>query len=131
MTEPPFSGTLEFKLGFRAFELSVVRDASAIYAYTPSWPYYHVASGEERTDPLQLDLRLLVLARPRADKNRMLGPTRKEPYWVPVSQLMMVGVLRTKIYESIHAEIDATAQSLDRRRRIDARLTVCELPEQI
>jgi len=34
MIEPPFSGTLEFKLGFRAFELSVVRDESAIYAYS-------------------------------------------------------------------------------------------------
>ena len=68
MAVPPFTGTLKFKLGFRAFELSVIRDAAAIYAYTPKWPYYHVSSGKERTSPLQLDLRLQVLARPRADR---------------------------------------------------------------
>jgi len=131
MIEPPFTGTLKFKLGFRAFEHSVIREASVVYAYTPTWPWFDTTSGAECTSPLQLDLRLLVLARPRADKNRMLGPTLKEPYWVPVSQLMMPGVLRTKIYESIQAEIDADALSLDRRRRREAGLPVCELPEQI
>jgi len=118
-------------MAFRAFELSVVRKASVVYAYTPAWPYYHVPSRNERTGELQLDLRLSLLAVPRADKNRMARTPTNEPYWVPVSQLMMVGVLRTKIYETIHAEIDAAAQSLDRRRRSEAGLPVCELPEQI
>jgi hypothetical protein len=49
MTQPPFSGSIEFKLTIRAFDKSVIRRAMVAYTYTPTWPYYHVRS--EQNEP--------------------------------------------------------------------------------
>ena len=61
MTEQPFSGSIEFKLGLRAFEQSVVRDASAIYAYTPAWPL-SLPETTSAEDKRCLELRILGLS---------------------------------------------------------------------
>jgi len=131
MTRPPFSGSIEFKLTIRAFDESVIRKALAIYAYTPSWPYYNTRSREERTGELGLNLELSVLAVPRSDKNRTVPPPTKDPHWVPPDQLLTVGVLRTQVYDQLCARIDAEALSTDRDNRVDAGLSVPPLPEEI
>lgn len=131
MTSPPFSGSIEFSLAFRAFDEGVSRKARAIYTYTPPWPYYHVRSNKEQTGELQLDLGLMLLAIPRADRNRSNPPPTNAPYWVPLGQLLTVGVLRTKVYDQLHARIDAEAVDADQSNRIAAGLPVPPLPEQI
>jgi len=129
--KPPFSGSIEFQLAFRAFDESVSRKALVAYTYTPPWPYYHVRSGKERTGRLQLDLGLTLLAVPRSDRNRIAPPPTNEPYWVPLGQLLTVGVLRTKVYDQLRARIDAEALNIDRSNRVVAGLPVPPLPEQI
>lgn len=129
--KPPFLGTIEFKLAFSAFDERVTRKARAIYTYTPPWPYYHPRSRRERTGHHQLDLGLTLLAVPRADRNRTARPPTNEPYWVPLGQLLTVGVLRTKVYDQLRARVDAEALEIDRRNRIAAGLPVPPLPEQI
>ena len=131
MTNPPFSGSIEFNLAFRAFDEGVSRKARAIYTYTPPWPYYDARSRKERTGELQLDLGLTLLAVPRSDRNRTNPPPTNEPYWVPLDQLLTVGVLRTKVYDQLRARIDAEALGTDRSNRIAAGLPVPSLPEQI
>jgi hypothetical protein len=131
MTKPPFSGSIEFKLTIRAFGVSVSRQAMALYTYTPSWSYLHVPSRQEQTGPSHLDFGLSLLAVPRSDRKRTAPSSTKEPYWVPVGQLLAVGVLRTSIYEQLHLQIDTEAQRLDRANRISAGLPVPPLPEQI
>ena len=131
MAKAPFSGSIEFKLTIRAFDASVNRKALVTYTYTPTWPYYHVRSREERTGEFQLDLGLSVLAVPRSDSGRTAQPLANEPYWVPLSQLLMVGVLRTQVYAQLHARIDDEAQNTDRDNRVHAGLLVPPLPEHI
>ena len=114
MTKPPFSGSIEFKLTIRAFDQSVIRQAMVNYPYTPAWSYYHVSSRQERTGDGHLDFGLSLLAVPRLDRNRTAPSFTKEPYWVPVGQLLAVGVLRSSIYDELRARIDAEAHHLDR-----------------
>lgn len=131
MTKSPFSGSIEFQLAFRVFDVGVSRKARVVYTYTPPWPYYHVRSRKERTRALQLDLGLTLLASPRSDRSRTERPLTNEPYWVPLGQLLAVGVLRTKVYDQLRARIDAEALDTDRRNRIQAGMPVPLLPEQI
>ncbi len=131
MTKPPFSGSIEFQLAFRAFDEGVSRKARLIYAYTPPWPYYDVRLRRERTSEVQLDLGLTLLALPRSDRSQTARPPTNEPYWVPLGQLLTVGVLRTKVYDQLRARIDAEALDTDRRKRIQAGLPVPPMPEQI
>ena len=49
MTEPPFSGSIEFKLTIRAFDKQVIRKALVNYTYTPTWPYYDVSLARNGT----------------------------------------------------------------------------------
>jgi hypothetical protein len=124
MTKPPFSGSIAFKLTIRAFDVSVVRKAMVTYTYTPTWSYYHVHSREERTGDSQLDFGLSLLAIPRSDRHRVAPPLGNEPYWLPVGPLLSVGVLRTGVYDELHARIDAAAMAVNRRNRINAGLSV-------
>ena len=109
----------------------MIRKAQINYTYTPIWSYYHVPSRTERTSDSSLDFGLSLLAVPRADRHRQFSLLTKEPYWVPVGQLLTVGVLRTQFYDQIYARIDAEAMDLDRGNRILASLPVPPLPEQI
>ena len=131
MTKPPFSGSIEFKLIIRVFDESVVRKALVNYTYTPTWPYYDVRSRKERTDHSRLEFGLSLLAIPRSDRNRAEPAPRKEPYWVPVGQLLTVGVLRTQIYDQLRCLVDAEARDADRRHRLRVGWPVPDLPEQI
>jgi hypothetical protein len=131
MAKSPFSGSIEFKLVIRAFGVSVIRQAMALYTYTPAWSYFHVLSGQERTDHSHLDFGLSLLAVPRSDRKRTAPSPIQDPYWVPVGQLLAVGVLRMSIYDQLHLQIDTEAQRLDRANRISAGLPVPPLPEQI
>lgn len=129
--KPPFLGTIEFKLAFRAFDEGVSRKARVVYTYTPPWPYYHVRTRTERTGEVRLDLGLTLLAVPRADRSQTGRPPTNEPYWVPFGQLLTVGVLRTKVYDQLRARIDGESLDTDRRNRIAAGMPVSPLPEQI
>lgn len=131
MMKPPFSGHIEFKLAFRAFDERVIRLARVKYTYTPPWPYYHSRSRKEQTRPLLLDLGLTLLAIPRQDRKRAVPTTNREPYWVPFGQLLTVGVLRAKVYDQLLARIDNDALDMDRENRIAAGLSVPALPERI
>lgn len=127
----PFAGSIEFKLTIRALDQLVTRQAQVNYTYTPTWSFYDMLSHKDRAgDPL-LEFGLSLLAVPRSDRNRSFSPPAKAPYWVPVSQLLTVGVLRTQVYDQIRARIDAEAMSLDRANRISAGVPVPPLPEQI
>lgn len=123
MTAPPFTGTIEFVLSIRAFDERTARKARVAYAYTPHWTYFHVPSRTEKTDDQRLDLGLALLAVPRAGRSG-IGPHADKPYWVPVGQLLTVGVLRPKVFELLRTRIDIEAQEVDRRNRISAGLTV-------
>ncbi|MPZ36176.1 MAG: hypothetical protein GEV13_35395 [Rhodospirillales bacterium] len=131
MTKPPFSGSIEFKLTIRAFDKQVIRKALVNYTYTPTWPYYDVQSRKERDGDARLEFGLSLLAVPRSDRNRSVSPPSREPYWVPVGQLLTVGVLRTQIYDQLRARIDGEARDLDRDNRVSAGLPASPLPEQI
>ncbi|WP_428667621.1 hypothetical protein [Reyranella sp.] len=131
MSTPPFSESIEFKLTIRAFDERVIRTARVDYTYTPSWPYYDARSHAERAGSPCLDFGLSLLAVPRSDKNRSFALPTNQPYWVPVGQLLTVGVLRSQVYDQIRARIDAEALSLDRSSRVSAGLPVPPLPEQI
>jgi hypothetical protein len=129
--KPPFSGSIEFKLTICAFDKRAIRKALVTYTYTPSWSYYDVWSRKERDGDPRLEFGLSLLAIPRSDRNRSISPLSKEPYWVPVGQLLTVGVLRTQIYDQLRARIDAEALNLDRANRVSVGLPVSPLPEQI
>jgi hypothetical protein len=118
MTTSPFSGSIKFKLTIRAFDKQVMRKALVNYTYTPTWPYYDVQSRKERDGDARLEFGLSLLAVPRSDSNRSISPPSKEPYWVPVGQLLTVGVLRTQIYDQLRERIDAEALNLDRHNRV-------------
>jgi hypothetical protein len=124
MTTPPFTGTIDFDLTIRALGERVLRKVRAIYTYTPQWPYFHTPSQTERTSDPRLDLGLTLLAIPRSDMNRIGQPIANDPYWVPVGQLLTVGVLRKRVYDELRARIDAEALEADRRNRISAGLSV-------
>lgn len=131
MTEPPFSGTIEFKLAIRAFDERVIRKARAVYTYAPQWPYYNVQSRQECTAELRLDFVLTLLALPNSDRSRTDSPHTRKPYWVPFDQLLTVGVLRTRVYDQLRARIDTEALSQDRSHRLSAGLPVLGLPERL
>lgn len=124
MTTPPFTGTIDFDLTIRAFGERVLRKARVMYTYTPQWPYFHSPSQTERTSNPRLDLGLTLLAIPRSDRNRIELPITNNPYWVPVGQLLTVGVLRKRIYDELRARVDAEAMETDRRNRMSAGLSV-------
>lgn len=124
MTAPPFIGTIEFVLSIRAFDESTARKARVTFAYTPNWPYFHVPSRTEKMDNQGLEAGLTLLAIPRAGRRRAGPPTAGEPYWLPVGQLLTVGVLRPKVLEQLRARIDTEAKQADRRNRISAGLSV-------
>lgn len=121
---PPFTGTIEFVLSIRVFDERTARKARVGYTYTPRWTYFHVLSRTEKTDDQGLDLSLALLALPRAGRSRIGPPPAGKPYWVPVSQLLTVGVLRPKVLELLRTKIDIEAQEVDRCNRISAGLTV-------
>lgn len=129
--QPPFTGSIEFKLTIRAFDSSMIRRAKVNYFYTPTWLYYHPPSRAECSGDGHLDFGLSLLAVPRADRNRQCTPPSKMPYWVPVSQLLTAGVLRKKVYDELRSRIDAEARDLDRSNRVTAGLPVPPVPEQI
>lgn len=131
MSVPPFSGSIEFKLTIRALDERVNRQARVNFTYTPSWPYYDVQSCKERAGEPDLDFGLSLLAVPRSDRNRSFSSPARAPYWVPVNQLLTVGVLRTPVYDQIRARIDAEALGIDRRNRTSAELPVPLLHEEI
>jgi len=131
MAKAPFSGSIEFKLTIRAFDEQVVLKAQVTYTYTPTWSYYDARSRKELHGDPRLEFGLSLLAVPRSDKNRSNSLPSKEPYWVPVGQLLTVGVLRTHIYDQLRARIDAEALNLDRGNRISAGLPVPPLPDEI
>jgi len=124
MASPPFTGTIEFVLSIRAFDERTARKARVGYAYTPHWTYFHILYRTEKTDDQHLDLDLALLALPRAGRSRTRPPLAGKPYWVPVSQLLTIGVLRPKVLELLRIQIDIEAQEVDRRNRISAGLTV-------
>ena len=129
MTNAPFVGLVEFKLSFRAFDERVVRKAQATYSYTPSWPYYDCCTRNEREGKPRLELGLVLLAVPRADRHR--PGLSNTPYWVPVGQLLAPGVLRTRIYDHLQKIVDTDAMEADRRNRVRAGLSVPPPPECI
>jgi hypothetical protein len=131
MTAPPFTGTIEFVLSIRAFDERTARRARVAYAYTPHWTYFHVLSRTEKTDDQRLDLGLTLLALPRAGRSRTGLPAAAKAYWVPVGQLLTVGVLRPKVLELLRTQIDVEAQEVDRRNRIRAGLTVPHAAEYL
>jgi hypothetical protein len=124
MASPPFTGTIEFVLSIRAFDERTARKARVGYAYTPHWTYFHILSRSEKTDDQHLDLDLALLALPRAGRSRIGPPPAGKPYWVPVSQLLTVGVLRPRVLELLRTQIDIEAQEVDRCNRISAGLPV-------
>lgn len=124
MASPPFTGTIEFVLSIRAFDERTARRARVAYAYTPHWTYFHALSRTEKTDDHRLDLGLALLALPRAGRSGIGLPPAAKAYWVPVGQLLTVGVLRPKVLELLRTQIDIEAQEVDRRNRIRAGLTV-------
>ena len=129
--KPPFTGSIEFKLAIRALDERVIRLARVSYTYTPPWPYYHARSHKEQTGTLRLDLGLTLLAIPRQDRKRNAPTESREPYWVPLGQLLTVGVLRAKVYDQLLARIDNDALDMDRENRIAAGQSVPALPERI
>ena len=131
MTSPPFTGTIDFVLSIRAFDERTARKARVVYAYTPHWTYFHVLSRTEKTDHPRLELSLTLLAVPRTGRSRTGPPHADEPHWVPLGQLLTVGVLKTKVYDQLRARVDAEALEIDRSNRVAAGLPVPPLPEQI
>jgi hypothetical protein len=116
MTSPAFIGQIEFTLSIRALDESVLRTAKIDYAYTPTWPHYHVPSRTERVGEPHLGLRLSVTL-PRPGRPRAAKGTNKEPHWLPLDQLLQTGVLRKKLHERLHASIDFDALHTDRVSR--------------
>ncbi len=131
MASPPFTGTIEFVLSMRAFDERTARKARVTYAYTPLWPYFHIPSRTEKIDNSRLDLGLTLLAVPRAGRSRNGPPPAGESYWIPIGQLLTVGVLRPKVFEQLRARIDVEAQQTDRRNRISAGLSVPPEPDYL
>lgn len=121
MTHFPFAGSIEFQLSIKALEVSVIRKAHLDYAYMPSWPYFDLQAGGERTGKFQLDVRLRILTRP-------VSGTRS---WTPASQLLATGVLSERLAERLQRQVDAEAHDTDRRNRLRAGWPASPLPEHI
>ena len=130
MTAPPFAGSIDFKLAIGAFDVRVLRKARLTYAYMPAWSYYDVRSGTERSGEFQLEVGLSILALPRSDRSRTsdIPATR---YWAPVSQLLTIGILSTRVHDQLRCRVDAEARDADRRHRLRVGWPVPDLPEQI
>lgn len=127
MTEPPFSGSIEFKLPLRVFDVGVKRMARADYAYTPCWTYYDVPYFLERPGHFRLNIKLSVLAEPSSDTP---GPTNL-PTWAPLTQLLIFRVFKTEICGQLLEQIDTAARQLDRVNRIDAEFPAPSQPDQL
>jgi hypothetical protein len=130
MTPPPFTGSIDLKLAISAFDVRVLRKARLIYAYMPDWSYYDVRSGTERSGNFQLDIGLSILAMPRSDRSRTSATPGKR-YWAPLSQLLTIGILSTRLHHQLRCRVDAEARGADRRHRLRVGWPVPDLPEQI
>ena len=130
MATPPFTGSIDFKLAIGAFDVRVLRKARITYAYMPAWPYYDVRSGTERSGDFQLEvaLSILALARSNRSRNSDIPATR---YWAPVSQLLTIGILSTRVHDRLRCRVDAEARDADRSNRLRAGWPGPDLPEQI
>jgi hypothetical protein len=130
MTAPPFTGSMDFKLAIGAFDVRALRKARLTYAYMPAWSYYDVRSGTERSGDFQLEVALSILALPRSDRSRNsdIPPTR---YWAPVSQLLTIGILSTRVHDQLRCRVDAEARDADCGNRLRAGWPAPDLPEQI
>ena len=129
MTYFPFTGSIEFQLSIKALEVSVIRKAQLDYAYVPSWPYFDLQAGDERTGKLQLDARLRILARPVSGTGAGQRPTTRS--WAPASQLLAAGVLSKRLAERLQRQVDAEARDTDRQNRLRAGWPAPPLPEHI
>jgi hypothetical protein len=130
MTEPPFTGSIDFELTIGARDVRVLRQARVTYAYTPAWPYYDGRTGKERGGVPQLDVGLSVLALPRSGRSRTCDiPTRR--YWTPLGQLLTIGILSARVHDRLRCRVDVEARDADRKYRVRAGLPVPPLPDQI
>ena len=130
MTTPPFTGSIDFKLAISAFDVRVLRKARLTYAYMPAWSYYDVRSGTERSGEFQLEVSLSILALPRSDESRT-SDTPGKRYWAPLSQLLTIGILSTRLHHQLRCRVDAEARGADRSNRLRAGWPAPDLPEQI
>src|SRR5258708_5855328 len=106
MTALPFTGSIDFKLAIGALDVRVLRRARLTYAYMPAWSYYDGRSGTERSGDFQLEVALSILALPRSDRSRNSDiPTTR--YWAPVSQLLTIGILSTRVHDQLRCRVDA------------------------
>ncbi len=130
MTALPFTGSIDFKLAIGALDVRVLRRARLTYAYMPAWSYYDGRSGTERSGDFQLEVALSILALPRSDRSRNSDiPTTR--YWAPVSQLLTIGILSTRVHDQLRCRVDAEARDADCGNRLRAGWPVPALPEQI
>jgi hypothetical protein len=130
MTAPPFTGSIDFKLAIGAFDIRVLRKARLTYAYMPAWSYYDVRSGTECFGDFQLDIGLSILALPRSNRSRTSDISVKR-YWVPLGQLLAIGILSARAHERLRCRVDAEARDADCGNRLRAGWPVPALPEQI
>jgi hypothetical protein len=130
MTPPPFTGSIDLKLAISAFDVRVLRKARLTYAYMPAWSYFDVRSGTQRSGEFQLEVSLSILALPRSDRSRTSNIPVKR-YWAPVSQLLTIGILSTRVHHQLRGRVDAEARDADRSNRLLAGWPVPDLPEQI
>lgn len=129
MTTPAFIGKIEFTLSIRSLDESVLRTAKVDYAYTPTWPHYHVPSRTERVGEAHLGLCLSVTA-PRPGR-RMAKGTNNDPHRVPLDQLLETAVLPKKLWDRLYASIDFDALHTGRVNRIRDGRPARPAPEQI
>lgn len=122
-----FSGAVVVDLRLRLLGASITRQLRVNYEYTPSWPYFDVATGKEVVSDPALKLALDILARPRAEKPPKTTPANREPYWTSASDLLAVGVLNRRVYEQLNAMINNDARAEDWLRRGGASLGASSL----
>jgi hypothetical protein len=131
MAKPAFSGTIEFTLTLRAFEITANRKASAAYVYTPPWAYYDTRQKKEHVGDLHLALSLSVWAVPRASNGKPLFSRLPGSYWVSVDNLLAFGLLPSRLHDELRTRIDTDAMEVDRRNRGKAGLPLLPMPEQL
>jgi hypothetical protein len=130
MTTLPFTGSIDFKLAIGVLDVRVLRKARFTYAYMPPWSYFDVRSGTERSGEFRLEVGLSILALPRSDRSRTSDIPAKR-YWAPLSQLLTIGVLSTRVHDQLRCRVDAEARDADRRHRLRVGWSTPDLPEQI
>jgi hypothetical protein len=123
MTSLPFTGSIEFQLGFAALGVRVVRKARLDYAYEPDWPYLDARSGKERGGAFHSELKLSVLALPSRRSSAGRPPVTR--YWASG------GVLGERLLDQFRSLVDAQARETDRQNRVRAGWPLPPLPEHI